>query len=197
MTPQLDPRLETYVRKVRSTIAEDPACHRWPEEIIGRPTVDRIQELARELVAEPLDLAPEQRALPEEGYGRHLLYADDEYGFVVLAMCWPAGIQGSTHDHGTWGVVAVAEGNVVIENYERRDDGSDPSVCELRAHDVLAGHPGDVGYVLPPEIDFHKVGNACDENPAITIHTYGYDIRECNYLCPETGVLKQVKLGND
>ena len=197
MIPPLDPRLEAYVQAVRATLAGDPAAGRCPDLQVARGTVDRIQDLARELVASPLDLPPEQCTFPEEGYGRHLLYEDEDYGFVVLAMCWPAGIAGATHDHGTWGVVGVAQGSVMITNFERLDDGSEPGCCDLRAHDQIVGRMGAVGYVHPPELDFHRVGNACCETPAITIHTYGRDIRECNVLCPETGKLEKLTLTSE
>jgi len=197
MTPPMDSRLTKYVQAVRSALAEDPAAGRCPEEQIAKGTLDQIQELARELVADPLDLPPEQRTFPEEGYGRHLLYEDEDYGFVVIAMCWPEGIQGATHDHGTWGVVAVAQGSVMITNYERLDDGTEPERCDLQAHDQIIGRMGAVGHVLPPELDFHRVGNGCCETPAISIHTYGRDIKECNYLCPETGKLMVLKLACD
>ena len=197
MSPRLDPRISSYVQAVRGAIAADPAAERCPDELISKATVDRIQDLAADLVAEPLDLAPEQCAFPEEGYGRHMLYEDEDYGFVVIAMCWPEGIQGATHDHGTWGVVAVAQGSVMITNYERLDDGSEPEHCELRAHDQIVGRKGAVGYVLPPELDFHRVGNGCCETQAISIHTYGRDIKECNFLCPDTGKLMLHKLDCD
>ena len=179
----MHPRIRTYIDEVRSILGEEPD---------GPELVARVQVAAKDLVASPLDLGPELRRTPEDGYGRNLIYRDPDFGFVVIAMAWPPGIQGAPHDHGTWGVIAVAEGEVVLVNYEREDDGSDPAVVRLCPRDRVEGHVGDVGYVLPPEVDFHTVGNACDQQFSMTIHTYGCDIKECNLLCPETGQLKRV-----
>lgn len=181
-TPSICPRLEAYIERVRGI------CDRCSSDA---EIVDEVQVAARELVSAPLDLDPEFLRIPDEGYGRNLIHRDDKHGFVVIAMAWPPGIQGAPHDHGTWGVVAVADGEVVLENYERLDDGSDPENVTLRARDRVEGSVGDVGFVLPPEVDFHTVGNRCDQKRSLTIHTYGLDIKECNLVCPETGKLKR------
>jgi hypothetical protein len=73
----------------------------------------RVRELAKELVSQPVRIATEDRRFPAGGYGRNLLYKDPDSGFVVIAMVWPAGQGGPPHDHGCWGVVAVAEGEVL------------------------------------------------------------------------------------
>jgi len=179
----MHPRIQAYVEEVRGILGEGPEA----SELVAR-----IQVAAKDLVSQPLDLGPELRRVPDEGYGRNLIYRDPDFGFVVIAMAWPPGIQGAPHDHGTWGVVAVAEGQVVLVNYEREDDGSNPAVVKLRPRDRVEGKVGDVGYVLPPEVDFHTVGNSNPDGFSLTIHTYGFDIQECNLLCPDTGQLKRV-----
>lgn len=184
-TPHICPRVEGYIQSVRDIIKAAAS---------DAEIVEGVQAAARALVSEPLDLHPDHLRIPEEGYGRNLIYRDDEFGFVVIAMVWPPGIKGAPHDHGTWGVVAVAEGSVLLENYERVDDGQDPENINLRARDCIAGAVGDVGYVLPPEVDFHTVGNRCEESRSLTLHTYGIDIKECNFVCPETGKLKRTSL---
>ena len=182
-SPSICPRIQDYIKTVRGILGDKPT----DAEIVAR-----VQMAAKDLVSMPLDLDPCFLRIPEDGYGRNLIYRDDEYGFVVIAMAWPPGVQGAPHDHGTWGVVAVAEGEVVLENYERVDDGTDPEAITLRARYCVEGSVGDVGYVLPPEVDFHTVGNSCQTSNSLTIHTYGLDIKECNLVCPETGKLKRV-----
>ena len=177
------PRLKAYIEEVRDIVRNASS---------DAQIVERVQVAAKDLVLGPLDMHPDYLRVPEDGYGRNLIYRDREHGFVVIAMAWPPGIQGAPHDHGTWGVVAVAEGEVVLENYERVDDGSDPEEISLKARDCVEGAVGDVGFVLPPEVDFHTVGNRLQDGRSLTIHTYGIDIRECNLVCPETGKLKRV-----
>lgn len=168
-TKALDPRLASYIERVRA--------------IAGAPLSEvaklrRVREAARELVAQPVRIAPEDRRHPSTGYGRNLLYKDPDSGFVVIAMVWPAGQGGLPHDHGCWGVVAVAEGEVEVTNFEREDDGRDPRRAKLNPLATIRATPGAVAWVLPPHEDFHAVVNPSREHAALTIHTYGREPRE-------------------
>lgn len=168
MSPSLDPRLTHYVQRVRS-IAREPLSE--------AAKLRRVRVAAAELVAGPLQIGPEFRRVPERGYGRNLLHRDAETGFVVIAMIWPPGAGGTPHDHGTWGVVAVAEGEVEVTNFEREDDGSDERHATLRSLGTIHAQPGAVAWVLPPHEDFHAVRNPSARGTAVTIHTYGHEPR--------------------
>lgn len=164
----LDARLIRYIERVRALAAAP---------LSDAARLRRVREAAAELVAQPVNIAPEDRRFPARGYGRNLLHRDAETGFVVIAMVWPAGQGGLPHDHGTWGVVAVAEGEVEVTNFEREDDGRDPAKAELRSLGTLRAGRGAVAWVLPPHEDFHSVVNASSERAALTIHTYGREPR--------------------
>lgn len=172
----LDARLVRYFEDVRA-IAAQP--------LSPSAKVRRVRELASALVAAPLVVGPEFRRFPERGYGRNLLYRDPDHGFVVIAMVWPPASGGLPHDHGTWGVVAVAEGEVEVTNFEREDDGRDETHASLRSLGVVHGRPGATATVLPPHEDFHSVRNAMDHGVAVTIHTYGQE--PVDYHTVETG----------
>lgn len=161
---QLDPRLTRYFGDVRD-IAAQPLSEATKLRL--------VRELATNLVREPLTLPRAFRCVPERGYGRNLLHLDREQQFVVIAMIWPPHSRSAAHDHGTWGVVAVTEGEVDVTNFEREDDGRDPSRARLRAACTLRAGPGAVATVLPPHEDFHSVYNPSDSRVAVTIHTYG------------------------
>lgn len=163
-TKTLDARLAQYIDRVRA-IASAP--------LSDAAKLRRVCEAATDLVSKPVKIAPEDRRFPAQGYGRNLLYKDPQSGFVVIAMVWPAGRGGPPHDHGTWGVVAVAEGEVEVTNFEREDDGRDPERAVLRPLGTIRGKPGAVAWVLPPHEDFHCVLNPSQEQAALTIHTYG------------------------
>lgn len=161
---QLDPRLMRYFSDVREVAAQS----------LSEATKLRlVRELATQLVREPLVIPRAFRCAPARGYGRNLLHLDRDQHFVVIAMIWPPHSGSAAHDHGTWGVVAVAEGEVDVTNFEREDDGRDPSRARLRAACTLRATPGAVATVLPPHEDFHSVFNPSDSRTAVTIHTYG------------------------
>ena len=87
-------------------------------------------------------------------------------------MTWPPGFEGKPHDHRTWGVIGVLEGELAITGYDT-DDG-----LRLRERDTARLAPGQTGFVLPPHDDHHRVCNPGPEM-AISLHTYGTEITTC------------------
>src|SRR5437879_5469695 len=106
-------------------------------EASDRRLIAACGDLARTLVANSVSgrggvglAAP---AATSAGYARHLVYHDPLDRFVVMTSIWAAGHQSGIHDHGTWGVTAVYEGELEIVNYARLDGGARPGFVELRA----------------------------------------------------------------
>ena len=129
----------------------------------------RVARTVRKLVRHR-DWLPESCCEPgEEGYRRHLLYADPAGRFTVLAVVWRPGQGTPIHGHTAWGVVGVYQGNPSVANYRYRD-GQTP---------VFVGQhccqPGDVTHVTAGVSHPHRVFNDGDDI-AITIHTYGRDL---------------------
>jgi predicted metal-dependent enzyme (double-stranded beta helix superfamily) len=116
------------------------------------------------------DWLPEWACEPgEDSYRRHLLYADPEGRFTVLAVVWRPGQATPVHGHTAWGAVGVYQGNPTIANYRFRDDQEPVLVGEHRCK------PGDVSHVSAGVAHPHRLRNA-DQEMAITIHTYGRDL---------------------
>jgi len=181
----VDSAIQDYIQEARTILSEP---------LSAPARLRRLRSAASRMVEKPIQLTPVQKQLPEEGYGRNLLYRDPDHEFVVIAMVWPPGKGGPPHDHGTWGVVAVTEGTVRIVNYEREDDGSDNAHAKLFEVNRMDATPGQVGWVLPPHQDIHEIGNPSNEL-AVSIHTYGHDIPRCLVFDPETGAAEEVELG--
>jgi predicted metal-dependent enzyme (double-stranded beta helix superfamily) len=155
--------------------------------------VRRIEAAATRHLAKPLPLSERARFMPEQGYGRNLMYRDDDHGFVVIAFSWPPNTVGKAHDHQTWGVVAVSEGSLRICNFDRDDNGRDPERAELVEIGRIDGTSGAVGHVLPPHEDIHSISNLSDA-PALSIHTYGRDIKRCRIFDEASGKIDWVDL---
>lgn len=178
--PRLDARLAAYIEHVRA----------WCRA--GPPTRERIELLrahAAELVREPLAIPRGFRNVPEHGYGRNRLHTDAEHGFMVLAMVWPPGVGGAPHDHGTWGVVAIAEGEIEVVDYTERPIPGTNDRVELHERGRVVGSRGATAFVLPPHEDLHRVRNASTAKPALSIHTYGREIRRCRVFDERTGAV--------
>ncbi len=168
--PDLDPRITSYVERVRAW------CRGGP---VTRARLDALREHAAELVSRPLALPAHRRVVPARGYGRNLLHRDDEHGFVVLAMVWPGGVGGHPHDHRTWGVVAISEGEIEVVDYAETALDDRGERVRLTQRSRIVGGPGATAFVLPPDDDVHRVTNAHATNGALSIHTYGRHIDGC------------------
>jgi len=172
----MDERLAKYIESIR-TICSKP--------LSPRTQLDQIRQAAVVLAAEPVKLDESLRFAPEGGYGRNLILKDPAYGFCVVAMIWPPNSGGLPHDHGTWGVSAVTEGNIRITDFEREDDGSDPDHAVITPKCTIDAGPGAVATVLPPHNDCHQVSNVSKTELAVSIHTYGKSITACNVFDPD------------
>lgn len=166
-----DPALVRYVEQVRSLVAERVPI---PER------ADQICQAVQTLAAAEMKLPESCCQVGDCLYGRNLVYRDPDYGFVLISMVWPAGVDAPAHDHGTWCCVGVLEGAVRIIDYQA--DPVEPGrIVETRRADASAGASCSV---LPPETDIHKICNPF-ETRAVTLHTYGKDILRCNTFDPE------------
>ena len=113
-------------------------------------------------------LTAEQRYGDPAGYRCHLLHAEPDGSFSVVALVWRPGQATPIHDHVTWCVFGVIQGAEHEERYVLRDDGW------LEQHGASVNVTGDVAGLAPPG-DIHRVRNAGTEN-AISLHVYGTDI---------------------
>ena len=131
----------------------------------------RVAEEVRKLVA-CCDWLPEDCCEPgEDGYRRHLLYADPEGRYTVMAVVWRPGQTTPVHGHTAWGAVGVYRGNPSVEAF-RYEEGGTPEMCGQ-----FCCCPGQVSHVDEGVDEPHRIFNASDDI-AITIHTYGRDLTE-------------------
>ena len=102
-------------------------------------------------------------------YRSHLLHAEPDGSFSIVALTWRPGQVTPIHDHVTWCVFGVIQG---VEHEELF------TLDEERGRLVPAGasaNPtGEVSGFAPPG-DIHRVRNVGSET-AISIHIYGTDV---------------------
>lgn len=91
----------------------------------------------------------------------------------MQVFAWPPGTRTRFHDHTSWGAFCCALGSLVVERYERRDDGSRPRFTRLKKVWQLAWTREDGVSTVPPyEGGIHRVGNP-GTGTAISVHLYG------------------------
>ncbi len=151
--------------------------------------VERIQSAADRLegfVKKKPSLDPKFTQPGHDTYARRLIHQDSQHRFVLIAMVWRPGDRTPIHDHGTWGIIAMLQGNLEAWGYKRLDDGSQEGVAELEETGYIAAGPGTIlPVVLPPDDEIHRLQNSGDR-VAIGIHLYGKDIERCRSFDLET-----------
>jgi 3-mercaptopropionate dioxygenase len=133
-------------------------------------TADCVAGLLRGNLPEPQVILPaDLRRGDPACYQSHLLYAEPDGSFSLVAMVWLPGQQTIIHDHVAWCVTGVLKGHEHEEIFALTDDG--------RALAVTAAHLNPAGTVcgFAPPGDIHRVRNTGD-SAAISMHVYGADI---------------------
>ncbi|MET7934593.1 cysteine dioxygenase family protein [Streptomyces sp. NPDC005322] len=116
-------------------------------------------------------LNPAQRESAPDRYRQHILHAEPDGSFSVVALVWLPGQRTAVHDHVSWCVTGVHEGEEHERRYRLVPDGL---TSRLVAVEDVVNPRGSVCGFAPPG-DIHRVWNACGST-AISIHVYGADI---------------------
>lgn len=117
----------------------------------------------------PEILTPQEREGDPDGYRSHVVHAEPDGSFSVIALVWRPGQVTPIHDHVTWCVFGVLQGIEYEERYAVGEDGS-----YLREVGRGQSVTGEVSGFAPPG-DIHRVRN-CGDDIAISMHIYGADI---------------------
>ena len=110
-------------------------------------------------------LPPERRRASHENYARHLVYADPEDRFSILAIVWDRGQMSPIHGHHCWCAVGVYQGMLTETWYRAGADGEHPLETGSARH--AAGESTfDAGAGI------HRIANYSGVL-AISLHIYG------------------------
>lgn len=119
-----------------------------------------------EAVAAGSWLDAEQQRPSHDRYTRHVLYADPQDRYTVVAIAWGRGQQSPIHAHHTWCGVAIYSGQVNETYYDIDAQGGRP-----RALKTLVRETGTLSF--DADLDgAHRIVNA-DTDVAVSIHVYG------------------------
>jgi|TARA_B100001971_G_C18238064_1_gene568764 predicted metal-dependent enzyme (double-stranded beta helix superfamily) len=180
----MDSIFRKYIERIQHILSED---------FNERKIIEQVSVSTASFLNRPISLDQKNLKVPAKGYGRNLLYHDTVFEFVVAAMVWPPKVGTPIHDHGTWGVVGIAEGTLSITNYCRDNDSSSLGHASITELDTFSAGVGDTTHVLPPSEDIHKVWNPTTEQ-SISIHTYGKKIDRCNIFDVKSRKVEQIEL---
>jgi predicted metal-dependent enzyme (double-stranded beta helix superfamily) len=140
-------------------------------------TVRRIAPLMRRLLAAADEfLGPEHFQPDPDHYARNLVFDDEAAGLSLYTLVWQPGQWTPIHDHGTWGVVGVIEGQLEEQSYLRADPGQNPERhdgIELQRGSLVLLSPGSVSTFVPNPDHIHKTGCAEHLPRCVSLHLYG------------------------
>ena len=89
----------------------------------------------------------------EAKVGVHLLYQDDELGFMVLNHVINKGRKSPPHDHGdSWAIYGQAVGHTDMSEFDRLDNESEEGVAEVKMVREYRLTPGLAGMFGPRQI---------------------------------------------
>ncbi|MFE7313108.1 cysteine dioxygenase [Streptomyces sp. NPDC057555] len=154
--------LDRVIDSVRSVVLQGNG----PDE-----TARLVAAALQPFLTDPDLLPAEYRRGDPTGYRQHLMHAEEDGSFSIVALVWQPGQHTSIHDHVSWCVTGVYQGVETEYRYELRGSGENQ---HLVPGPVVVNGPGSSDGFAPPG-DIHLVTNA-GSTPAISVHIYGADI---------------------
>ena len=107
-------------------------------------------------------------------YRRHQVVTDERFGFTVVVLLWEPGASTPIHDHATWCVFGMLEGDLEVTNYAVvLDEKAGP--LHVREVGRERMRPGLIGDNREPDTEVHRVRNTGTQR-AISLHVYGDDL---------------------
>ena len=152
------PRIALDVLKERVTVAARSPLQDRPAAVAG---------VLADFVPDPQLLAGLDCPCCPDRYIRHLLHADPEGGFAMVALVWRPGQMSPIHAHHTWCALGVHRGTLTESFYARDEAVPEPvttATCLRRAGDISHG-PADPNLI-------HRLANLGSAD-ALSIHVYG------------------------
>jgi hypothetical protein len=124
---------------------------------VSEAAMRRIETALSELARTPgLKERASLRQLHGGGGASGVLASDGEDDLTLLLARFEPGKSTPIHDHGSWAVAYVIEGEDRYTQWERLDDGSDPAQAKLRVKYERTLRAGDAVYWFDPPHDIHS-----------------------------------------
>lgn len=102
------------------------------------------------------------------GWSVNFLYEDYEFPLTIQMVAWLPGHVSPIHNHGTWGIVAVIDGQEKNQFWQRVPSKKHPDKIELVGEKIL--NSGDIITFLPDSI--HNV-EPLGQEAVVTFNLYG------------------------
>ncbi len=140
------------------------------------------------LVSSPASVPAKAFTPRKDRFAMNLLQMPEDEAYSIIGGVWHPGQTTPIHDHLTWALIGVYEGEEREALFRRTDDGSNPKLAKIQqvservnknGHVTVLGHSG-----------IHRVDNI-SLKPTTSVHVYGRDIgnAERHSYDPVTGAI--------
>ena len=125
------------------------------------------------LVSSPASVPAKAFTPRKDRFAMNLLQMPEDEAYSIIGGVWYPGQTTPIHDHLTWALIGVYEGEEREALFRRTDDGSDLKLAKIqqvservhkKGHVTVLGHSG-----------IHRVDNI-SLKPTLSVHVYGRDI---------------------
>ena len=143
-------------------------------------------------------LQPQHYRSDASGYARNLIYKASDESLSLYALVWLPGQWTPVHDHGSWGVVGVAEGVLEERSYVRLspDRGADEGI-ELARGGIVLLRSGAVTSFVPNPDHIHVTGVPAGRPRAVSLHLYGRMMSSFNIYDVAAGTRRRVDVAHN
>lgn len=109
----------------------------------------------------------------KDRFAMNLIHMPKDELFSIIGGIWHPGQTTPIHDHLTWALIGVYDGEEREALFRRTDDGSNPKIAKIEKVSEKINRKGHVTVLGNRGI--HRVDNVSDK-PTTSIHVYGRDI---------------------
>jgi 3-mercaptopropionate dioxygenase len=153
-----------------------------------------LKPALEKLVSSPGSVPTEAFTPRKDRFAMNLLEMPEDEAYSIIGGVWHPGQTTPIHDHLTWALIGVYEGEEREALFRRTDDGSNPKLAKIqqvgervnkKGHVTVLGHSG-----------IHRVDNI-SLKPTTSVHIYGRDIgnAERHSYDPVTGEISRFVSG--
>jgi predicted metal-dependent enzyme (double-stranded beta helix superfamily) len=134
---------------------------------------ERVKAVMKPWVEQPDWITDEYRTCKTEE-DIYALYQNGKDDIFISVICWRQGLESCVHDHNTWTVIGVAQGQENHQIWQRTDDRSQEGYAVVKPHKRLIAKQGSI--ISLPHDGIHSVVNNSELSTTIALHVYGGDL---------------------
>jgi predicted metal-dependent enzyme (double-stranded beta helix superfamily) len=153
-----------------------------------------LKPVLEKLVSSPSSVPAKAFTPRKDRFAMNLIQMPEDEAYSIIGGVWHPGQTTPIHDHLTWAMIGVYEGEEREALFRRTDDGSNGKLAKIqqvservrkKGHVTVLGHTG-----------IHRVDNI-SLKPTLSVHVYGRDIgnAERHSYDPVTGEIRKFVSG--